>query len=62
MNSPPSFPPLYFAKRGNVLNYITLRPLVAEQRGGWGVSSWCKKGGWGVSSWCKKGMGGEFVV
>ena len=55
MNSPPSFPPLYFAKRGNVLNYITLRPLVAEQRGGWGVSSWCKKGGWGVSSWSKKG-------
>jgi hypothetical protein len=50
MNSPPFIPPLYFVKRGIVLNYIKLRPLFAEQRGGKGGEFVrVKKGEGGVS-------------
>jgi len=37
MNSPPSFPPLYFVKRGNALNNrVLLLPLCGAERGAGG--------------------------
>jgi hypothetical protein len=43
MNSPPSFPPLYFVKRGKTLKNRILPPLCGAERGQ-GVSS-CNKAG-----------------
>ena len=44
MNSPPSFPPLYFVKRGNVVNIECFTPPLCVAERGTGVSTFGEEG------------------